>query len=161
MSARAKEAPMALRASACVALLGVSLALSSPAARASDADAVALGEVSSSVQRVDVDLRALLKSTLEEELRALDLSHVSRERRAILSVSLVRMDTLPSQDETSITTCIVSATLRDARRGAVFAILEGRARGPSDAGARAMVRTAVRGAFARIPEAMGQSDRVL
>jgi hypothetical protein len=151
---------MALRASAGVALLGASLALLTPAARASDGEAVALGEVSSSVQRGDVDLRALLQTKLVEVLRTLDLSHVSRKRRAILSVSLLRMDTTSSQDNAQVTTCIVSATLRDARRGAVFAILEGRARGPSDANARAMVRTAVRGAFARIPEAMGQGSAI-
>jgi hypothetical protein len=121
-------------------------------------DPVALGEVSSSVERRDVDLRELLRSTLEEELRALDLSRVPHKRRVILSASLVSMDTIPSQDDRSVTMCTVSATLRDARRGGVFAIVEGKARGPSDVGARAIMRTAVRGALARIPEAIGQDE---
>jgi hypothetical protein len=139
------------------AIFTFACAIASPAAEASDPGAVALGEVSTIVQRGNLDLRALLRSTLEEELRALDLSRVPRSRHAILSVSLVRMDTQTSQEaesDAAVTTCVVSATLRDARRGAIFAILEGKARGAGGASDGAIVRTAVRGAVARIPEAM-------
>jgi hypothetical protein len=117
---------------------------------------VALGEISSSVTRGDVDLRALLRSASEEELRALDWSQIRTTKRAIVSMSLVRMDTVASRDSKA-TTCVVSATLRDAKRGAIFAILEGRARATSDPSAaieRSAIQTAVRGALARIPEAL-------
>jgi hypothetical protein len=117
---------------------------------------VALGEVSSSVTRGDLDLRALLRSASEEELRAVDWTQVHTSRRAILSMSLVRMDSIASRDSKA-TTCVVSATLRDAKRGAIFAILEGRARATSDPSApveRSTIQTAVRGALARIPEAL-------
>jgi len=148
---------MALRSLLGIALVSGCIALTSTfgsRALASDPDVVALGEVSSSVKRGDLDLPSFLRSTFEEELHALDLGRAPLRGRAILSVSLVRMDTLASQGSGPVTTCVVSATLRDAKRGSVFAILEGKAHGASDAGARAIVRTAVQGAVARIPEAM-------
>ena len=151
---------ISFRSSLNVALVSGALALAGPLAHASGGDAVALGEVSSTVERRDVDLRALLRTSAEEELRALDLRGIPATRRSILSVSLVKMETAqeaaPAGNKT-VTTCIVSATLRDARRGAIFAVLEGRARGESDAGGTGtgmFVRTAVRGAVARIPEAL-------
>lgn len=156
---------MSIRSSLTTALASALLALAGPAAHAEPSsltrtEAVALGEVSSSVERRDVDLRALLRTSAEEELRALDLRGIPATRRSILSVSLVKMETAPDSTASgnkTVTTCIVSATLRDARRGAIFAVLEGRARGESGAGTRtepAFVRTAVRGAVARIPEAL-------
>jgi hypothetical protein len=153
-----EEAFMAtIRSSFGVALLGAALAFAGPQPRrayASSPEAVALGEVSSVIERRDVDLRAMLRASAEEELRALDLKGVPVARRSILSVSLVRMDTAHATGDTDVTTCIVSATLRDAKRGAIFAVLEGRAHGDSGAGDRAILRTAVRGAVARIPEAL-------
>jgi len=146
---------MAIRSSwrvTTVAMLSAMFVLVAPAQAANDA--LALGEVSSTIQRQDVDLRALLRSSAEEEIRALDLTHVPVAKRAILSMSLVRMDTAHAEGSTTVTTCVVSATLRDRRQGAIFAILEGRARGDSGAGDRAILRTAVRGAVARIPEAL-------
>jgi hypothetical protein len=162
-----EEADMALGSSlrfgsisarALAAALALGALASAGHARAEGARAgaplVALGEVSTIVERRDVDLRALLRSSLEQELHALDLSQVPKGRPAILSVSLVSMDTLPSAGDAPVTVCVVSATLRDAKRGAIFAILEGRARGPNDVAPRAIVQTAVRGALARVPEAL-------
>ena len=130
-----------------VAMLSAMFVIVAPAQ--AGGDAVALGEVSTSIQRQDLDLRALLRSSAEEEIRALDLSKVPSAKRSILSLSLVRMDTAHAE-----TTCVVSATLRDRRQGAIFAILEGRAHADSGAGDRAILRTAVRGAVARVPEAL-------
>lgn len=135
------------------ALLGSALLCAEPPAQASS-EPVALGEVSTVITRTGLDLRELLRTSAQEELRALDLSKVPASRRSILSVSLVRMETLRDATNTNVTTCIVSATLRDARRGAIFAVLEGRAHADSGAGDRAILRTAVRGAVARIPEAL-------
>jgi hypothetical protein len=118
---------------------------------------VAIGEVSTNVVRSDVDLSALLRSTIELELAGLDLSGVDRKDATILSVSLVRMDTVPSAHGPS-TTCVVSATLRTKKGGTVFAILEGRAHaenGASQQNAEAnAMQGAVRGAIVRLPEAL-------
>ena len=55
-------------------------------------------------------------------------------------------------------TCEISATLRDAKGGAVFAILEGKARAKSGGASVAVessaVHGALHGALARIPEAL-------
>jgi len=59
---------------------------------------------------------------------------------------------------------LVSATLRDRRRGTVFAIMEGSARGQDEprrlpALERAILRAAVGSAVARVPEAMRRRRR--
>jgi len=118
---------------------------------------VVIGEVSSRVTRAGVDYEALLRAASEEELSALDLSRVPRGKRVVVSVSLVRLDTLAEPRATDAT-CEISATLRDARGGALFAILQGKARAES-AGAPGEVETtavhgALHGALARIPEAL-------
>jgi hypothetical protein len=140
-------------------VLVMASAVSAPVALGAAERPVALGEISSEVFRRDVDMRALLRSTSEQELGALDLSRVSMKKRAILSVALVRMDSTVAAAGKS-TTCVVSATLRDARRGAIFAILEGKARAQGDPSSasptmeRSALEAAVRGAIARIPEAL-------
>ena len=66
------------------------VALLSSSAGAGDKPIV-IGEVSSQVARVGVDYAALLRSVSEQEVRALDVSHVPRGKRVIVSVALVRM----------------------------------------------------------------------
>jgi hypothetical protein len=118
---------------------------------------IVIGEVSSQVARAGIDYESLLRSASEDELRALDLSRVPRQKRVIVSVSLVRLDTFEEPKATD-TTCVVSATLREAKGGTVFAILEGRARAKSDEAPGAVERSAVQGALhgalARIPEVL-------
>lgn len=113
---------------------------------------VSLGEVSV-VSRADGPVAPLLRTTAESELGALDLTHVKRD--AVLSVSLVRLDTEQRGNATSVT-CVVSATLRTKTGGTIFAILEGRARvdSSSDAAKRQSLRSAVHGAMTRVPEAL-------
>jgi hypothetical protein len=83
-------------------VLVMASAVSAPVALGAAERPVALGEISSEVFRRDVDMRALLRSTSEQELGALDLSRVSMKKRAILSVALVRMDsTVAAAGETS------------------------------------------------------------
>ena len=118
---------------------------------------IALGQVSSEVVRKDVDLGALLRASLASGLVEVDLKRAA-PRQAILSASLLRMDAEPSADGTTAVTCVVSAMLVDARRGTVFALLEGRARAENTSVAPALERAAmegaVRSALARVPEAM-------
>ena len=118
---------------------------------------VTIGEVSSNVVRTGVDYESIVRAASEEELRALDLSRVPRGKRVIVSVALVRLDTLAEPPATD-TTCEVSATLREAKGGTVFAILEGKARAKSGGAPGAVESTAVhgalRGALARIPEVL-------
>jgi hypothetical protein len=119
---------------------------------------VVIGEVSSNVTRAGQDYESLLRSASEEELSALDLSLIPLKRRVIVSVALVRLDTLAAP-RTTDATCEISATLRDARGGSVFAILQGKARAMSGGAPGEVESTAVHGALhgalARIPEALG------
>lgn len=118
---------------------------------------VALGEVSTAVVRGDSQLDAMLRATLEKELGELDFSRVQGRAPAILSVSLVRMDS-EATAKGKIATCVVSATLRTARGGAIFAILEGRAHtedgAPSRLREESLIKSAVHGALGRVPEAL-------
>ncbi|WP_394823705.1 hypothetical protein [Pendulispora albinea] len=120
---------------------------------------VAVGEVSTSVVRPGVDVPGVLRAAVTEELPSLDLSR-ARRRPVILSVSLLRMET-ESTAEGAATTCVISAALRTKKGGNIFAVLEGRAKAQSDTSApfaqeRLALRTAVRGALQRIPEALAQ-----
>jgi hypothetical protein len=121
---------------------------------------VIIGEVSSKVVRSGVNYESVLRAASEEELSALDLSRVPRGKKVIVSVALVRLDTLSEmQTHATNTTCEVSASLRDAKAGTVFAILSGRARAQSGGAPGSVeseaVHGALHGALARIPEALG------
>jgi hypothetical protein len=133
----------------------VALVVAAPTLLARDKPVV-IGEVSSQVTREDVDYAGLVRSTSEDELRALDFSHVPRGKRVIASISLVRMDTFEGSPVTDAT-CEISATLRDARGGTVFAILEGKARAKTARTQTAeldALRGALHGALVRIPEVL-------
>lgn len=138
-------------------IIALTVALTSFAGPASAAQKkVAIGEVSTSVVRDDTALSALLRRVIESELAGVDLSRVARKDASILSVSLVRMDT---DAQGKATTCVVSATLRTKKGGAVFAILEGRARAENGASSQKSaeahaLQEAVRGAIVRLPEAL-------
>ena len=145
-------------ARACLGFIALSLVVATAGEASGAEKKVALGEVSTNVVRTDVDLSALLRTTLESELAGIDLSRVSRKDASILSVSLVRMDTVPTARGAS-TTCVISATLRTKKGGAVFAILEGRARADNGAATQksaeaSAIQGAVRGAIVRLPEAL-------
>ena len=118
---------------------------------------IVIGEVSSQVERVGVDYASLLRSASEQEVGALDVSHVPHGKRVIVSVALVRMDTF-SEPRSIDATCEVSATLRDAKRGSIFAILEGKARarsgGATNTVERSALQGALHGALARIPDVL-------
>ncbi len=138
--------------------VSVGMALSAVAVSGDAGDKpIVIGEVSSQVARDGIDYASLVRSASEDEVRALDMSHVPRGKRVIVSVALVRMDTF-AETRTTDATCEISATLRDAKRGAVFAILEGRARAKSDGAPNRVelsaLQGALHGALARIPDVL-------
>ncbi|MEO6418641.1 MAG: hypothetical protein ABIP39_04500 [Polyangiaceae bacterium] len=132
-------------------------AIASSATAGAKEHPVALGEVSTAVVRGDRQLDAMLRATLEKELGELDFSRVRGKAPAILSVSLVRMDS-EATSKGKVATCVVSATLRTARGGAIFAILEGRSHtedgAPSRIREESLIKSAVHGALGRVPEAL-------
>jgi hypothetical protein len=109
----------------------------------------------------DLDVTAL-RAMVSDALAALDPSGMPRDGAVVLSLSVVRLDSRPSAP--AEVTCVVSATLRDRRRGSLFAVLEGSARGQDDpsrvrALEQATIRAAVSSAVARVPEAMRSQRR--
>jgi hypothetical protein len=147
-------------ARALAVLVAVAVLGAAPAAGASASDRpIVVGEVTTGVSRGDVDLRALLRTTLERELALRDVGHpAGRDRAVVVSVRLLSLDTVAGRRTTSVS-CAVSVALRGARDGALFGVLEGRAR--LDDGAmspRAAERTAlsaaVRSALAGLSEAL-------
>jgi hypothetical protein len=154
---RTSSSPRRRRALVAPVLLAIAaLAVSAEAGQTGE-KRVIIGEVSSQVVRSGVDYEALLREASEEELQTLDLSRVPLGKRVIVSVALVRLDTLAETLATDAT-CEVSATLRDAKGGTVFAVLEGKARAKSDRARGTVESTAVHGALhgalARIPEVL-------
>lgn len=137
-------------------------ALASPdGARAGD-PVVELGEVTAQAsKRDDVDLDAL-RAAVADAVKSLDGATLPRGAHAVLSVSVVRLESRAS--DAAEVSCVVSATLRDRARGSVFAILEGSARGQGEKKGmrgleRAILHAAVRSAVARVPEAMRRRRR--
>jgi hypothetical protein len=130
---------------------------------------VRLAEVSSRVDPAATSLTnvaELLRSDVEAELAAIDWKKEGVQRSYLVSASVVRLDSDRSGGAVRVS-CAVSATIRDAERGAILAMVEGRARaeeGSSSApGARreADVRAergalsaAAHGAVSAIPEAI-------
>ncbi len=137
------------------------LALAAWPARAGDAVPVGIGEVTAAAASAEVDVAAL-RAMVAEAVASLDPAGLPHGRAAVLSVSLVRLESRPAAP--AEVTCTVSATLRDRAHGSVFAILEGSARGQDDpsrvhALERATMRAAVSGVVARVPEALRRRPR--
>lgn len=137
--------------------VAVVLALAAFDARAGEPP-IGVGEVTTALCSTDVDVDAL-RAMVEQAVGALDTTKLSHSAPAVLSVSVVRLDSRASSS--AEVTCVVSATLRDRARGTVFAVVEGSARGQDDPGRmrglqRATLRAAVTSAVARVPEALQQ-----
>lgn len=118
-----------------------------------DGKTVSLGEVSVP-QSADATMAPKLTAAVRDELGRLDLSHVHKQ--AVLSVSVVRLDN-EARIKGSSATCVVSATLRNPKTGAIFAIMEGRARAEGESPITlqaSALRGAVHGAVTRIPDAL-------
>lgn len=136
----------------CVALLAIA---PSVAARRAP---LALGQVTTRLDRDSDALRSAFRSAVEREIADIDLSQVKPSDRYVLSATLVKMDTR-ADGERAQTTCVVSATLTRERGGALHAIIRGRARAedaPSEARSVELsaMRAAVHSALVRVPEAL-------
>jgi hypothetical protein len=115
---------------------------------------VSLGEVTSRVLRSDVDMGAVLREAVQEQLSSLNTASRTEKGPFILSASLVKMDV-----ETTKVTCVVSATLRTARGGTMLAVVEGKAGLLTEAPLtppllRRAVEAAAHAAVLRVPEAL-------
>jgi len=134
--------------------------LASLDAIAASPPALTIGEVTTEVVRQDVDLGATLRTMLEQELPGVDIGR-PRPKPTVLSVSLLRMErtAVPGEGNKTQVSVVVSATLRDKKKGAVVSVVEGRARAENDERLvdlleHAALKSAVRGALARVPEAL-------
>jgi len=130
-----------------------------PTVAASPSAPIAIGEVTSEVTREGVDVALELRAVVEQELPAVDMAGRPKPRPAILSVALLRMERASSADKKTSVACVVTATVRDKRKGAIVAVLEGRARAENEDRfalllEHAVMKSAVRGALARLPEAL-------
>jgi hypothetical protein len=138
---------------------GIATAWPSGTAAAGAADPlVLLGEVGVPPGGQRPDLAPLLRSALEREIQALDLHPTPHGRRFVVSASLVRL-AIDARGDALRASCVVSLVLRDARGGALVAILEGRARAEGDAAALATAETfaigaAAHGAAQALPQAL-------
>jgi len=134
-----------------LAPLLLATALSAGDASAADTS-VALGEVAVPPVSSGVD-HMTLRATAEGELRGVDQKklHVLRKKRAVL-VSMAIIGSTPSPFA-----CSVNAVLRDAKTGAMLAVIEGRARSEGDVSPEVrtrVLRAAVHSAISQIPEAL-------
>jgi hypothetical protein len=144
-------------------LVGAAAVLTTADAAEHDASGVGIGEVTTRVVRTDVDLNAMLRSSLDHALHDMDAAHPTPEakprhaqRDVVLSLALQDMAVDPGAHSV---TCSVSVALRTARGGAMFAVLEGRARVGIESSRAASVEVraidaAVRAAVARVPDAL-------
>jgi hypothetical protein len=130
-------------------------------AHAAGEPSIGIGEVTGPASSGDVDVD-VLRAMVTEAVGTLDERKLPRGSAAVLSVSVVRLESRVATP--AAVTCLVSATLRDRKGGSVFAVLEGSARGQGEATRlpglqRAILRAAVGSAIARVPEAMRRRRR--
>ena len=132
------------------AMLSAGLLLGTGDASADEPLAIAVGEVSPPPENAGVDV-AGLRAEAETEIRQIDPSQAG-QRRFVVSLALVRAVVEGPYR------CKIAAMVRDAKTGAMIAIIEGlaHAEGPASAELRKQVaHAAVRSAMRRIPFALG------
>ncbi|MFO0678355.1 MAG: hypothetical protein U0169_17590 [Polyangiaceae bacterium] len=120
---------------------------------------LSLGEVSAAVQSAVADLPDVLRAAARVELEALDKKGgFATRRKFIVSVAVVQLEReVTATGEAA--TCVVSAALRDAKKGALVAVVRAKARAEDVSQRLAATETsavvgALRGAFVRLPEAL-------
>jgi hypothetical protein len=159
------------RARRAAALLGIAIAVlpgrpaaaedARPLADSAAARPVTLGEVATSVAAKStrqINVADLLRHDAEAEIAAIDWGKTKLRHRYTLSALIVRLDSAPLGERALSASCTVSAAVRD-ERGALLAIVEGRARAEDAATAgmaaeRDALAAAVRSAIAAVPEAI-------
>jgi hypothetical protein len=119
---------------------------------------VAIGEVAAHVAGREADLVPAMRASIERELSGLDFSRAPRGKRWVLSASLVRLEAETVGGVTRAS-CVVSAVVREAKGGAIRAVLEGRAKAENDPDHRAQAElgalsAAVHGAIVAVPNVL-------
>jgi len=122
---------------------------------------VTLGEVATSVAAKStrlLNVADLLRHDAEAEIAAIDWGKAKLRHRYTLSALIVRLDSAPLGERALSASCTVSAAVRD-ERGALLAVVEGRARAEDAASAgmaaeRDALSAAVRSAITAVPEAI-------
>lgn len=138
-----------LRALLTAATLAVAV-LSGDVAQAAEAP-ISVGEITPPPPGLGVDA-SVLRASAVEELRHIDASRVPRRRKIVVALSVTK-----AVADRRVA-CTVNAMLRDARTGAMIAIIEAGASadGPGSVEVRKQVASAaVRSAVRRIPRALG------
>jgi hypothetical protein len=127
---------------------------------------VSLAEVASRVDEAAIPLpnaTDLLRKDVEAEIAAADWSKLPPRKRYKLSASIITLDASKVDAKTLRASCTVSVAIRDAKRGTLLAILEGRAKVEDLASAspraqRDALTGAVRGAIGAVPEAIRRAQ---
>ncbi|MFW5741060.1 MAG: hypothetical protein ACOC1F_11915 [Myxococcota bacterium] len=138
------------------ALIAAGLAFAAPAH--TKTAPVALGAVTTRVQRPHIDVPKAFKSEVVRQLRSIDLSDIPDAKHVVLSASLTRLDTR-RDGRRAHSSCVVSATLTKKEDGALVAILRGKARAEDHVHEQtsnelAVMRAAVHSAMRGIPNAL-------
>lgn len=131
--------------------VGVALMLFSTRDSKADAGPIALGEVTGMLATASGMDATVVRDAATSELGRLDVSRLPR-RRVVVSIAVTKAA------ENPLVACKVNAMLRDARTGAMIAIIESgaQAEGPGSIELRKEVASAaVRSAVRRIPGALG------
>jgi|SRR5688572_16913362 hypothetical protein len=136
----------------------VGLVALAASADAAPAPPVTLGQITTRLELRRSDLERAFRNTVQEELQRSGLSRIPSRERFVLSAALVQLDTR-TKSRRAQSTCVVSATLSNARGGALHAIIDGRARAEDAPGAThqaelAAMRSAVESVFRRVPQAL-------
>jgi len=139
-------------------LLTTALILLAAAADAATPPVVALGQITTRLDRRRADLDRAFRRAVETELARVDFERVRSKERFVLSAALVRLETR-SEQKRSRSSCAVSATLSYARGGALHAVIDGRAQAENAPGAAhlaelAALEAAVKSVFERLPQAL-------
>lgn len=135
---------LALTATAAFSFLGLS---ASTAAAAEPPAPIAVGEIA---ENAGID-SAAVRNTAESEIAEIDVSKLPAKRRVIVSLSVARSAVGDG------VACHVNAMLRDAKSGAMIAIIEAGAQAQgtsSDEVVKRVAHAAVRSAMRRIPNAL-------
>jgi hypothetical protein len=133
----------------CAATLAIGLLVSRSSIAAENP--ISLGEVAPLPSAMGTD-PLVLRDVAASELQQLDVSRIPARRKVVVSIAMTKA----VADKTIA--CTVNAMLRDAKTGAMLAIIEAGAQadGPASAELRKQVtHAAVRQAVQRIPRALG------
>lgn len=139
-----------LRQLSCALFVAATVAIP---AHAAERPIVAI-EAHSLVAREGRDLKGDLRSAVQREVDALQFGKT--RARYVLSASLIKLDTSTEGGKTR-STARVSVVLKDAKGGAVRAILGGRATaedGPAASVEQSALEAAVQGAVKPVPDAV-------